>query len=122
MEAIINDVVGILRGTFLSGDWIDILIAVIAVGAAAIMMRRSSQIGSMTLLALVLFMGGCFLRGVIARAGGGAVDPTGATMGQVEASWTRFMAMPAGALLAYFLAFMVAILAVFCVKILLARR
>ena len=123
LESMAGDVVGIIRSVFFSGDWIDILIAVGAVVAAATIMQRGTQIGSMTLLALVLFMGACFMRGVISRAGGGeSADPAGATMGQIERSWGQFMAMPAGVLLAYFLAFMVAILAAFSLKLVIARR
>ncbi len=124
LEMILNDVLSIIRGTFLSGDWMGLAIAFGSVIIAAVIMRRGAQIGSMTLLALVLFALGGYLRGVLS---GPASTPDGATVtggrmvGQLEASWGAFMGLTAATLLAYFVAFMILILLVFGAKTLLSR-
>lgn len=122
LEVIINDVLSIIRSTFMNGDWISLLIAFGSVLIAALVMRRGAQIGSMTLLALVLFAIGGYLRAVFAgpTPEGGAVSG-GRLVNQLEASWTSFMALQASALLAYFIAFMVLILILFGVKAVLGR-
>ena len=106
-EMILNDVAGILRGTFLQGDRIGLLIAFGAVLAAALIMRRSSQVGSMTILALVLFVIGGFLRSVFFSNGQQPIDVQDRLVHQLEATWLQFMNLQAGAMLAYFIAFMV---------------
>lgn len=123
IETILNDVIGVLRGTFLHGDWISLLIAFGSVLIAAFVMRRNTQIGSMTLLALVLFAIGGYLRGVFAGPtpeGSGAVTG-GRLAGQLEASWGVFMNLTAATLLAYFIAFMLLIFVLFGAKTLLSR-
>ncbi|MEE2691005.1 MAG: hypothetical protein VX640_05620 [Pseudomonadota bacterium] len=121
LETIVNDVAGIIRHTFFSGDWVALLIAFGSVLLASLMMQRGTQIGSMTLLALVLFAIGGFLRGFFRGA------PTeGATYGdravnQLQYSWNSFMGMQAGTLLAYFIAFMVLIFLIFGVRSVLSR-
>ena len=64
LETIFNDVGNIFEGVFLNGDWIALAIAFGSVLVASLIMRRGTQIGSMTLLALVLFVIGGYLRGV----------------------------------------------------------
>ncbi|MFQ5561953.1 MAG: hypothetical protein ACE5FO_00125 [Parvularculaceae bacterium] len=122
LETIINDVLSIIRATFLTGDWIGLLIAFGSVLIATVVMRRGTQIGSMTLLALILFAVGGYLRGVFA----GPTPPGGAISGsrlvsQLEASWASFMTLQASMLLAYFIAFMALILILFGVKAVLGR-
>ena len=63
LETVINDVAGIFRSTFLNGDMIALTIAFGSVVVASLVMRRGTQIGSMTLLALILFAIGGYLRG-----------------------------------------------------------
>ena len=68
IEMIINDVSGIFRTTFLNGDWVSLAIAFGSVLVASLVMQRLTQIGSMTLLALTLFVLGGYLRGVLRSA------------------------------------------------------
>ena len=122
IKTIVDDVSGIIHATFLSGDWIALLIAFGSVAIAALIMRRSGQIASVTLLALVLFAIGGFVRGLFRGAG----PAEGATYGdraalQLRYTWDHFMGMQAGTLLAYFIAFMVLILVLFGVKSVLNR-
>ena len=117
IETIVNDVSGILRATFLTNDWIALVIAFGSVLVGALLMQRSTQIGSMTILALVVFVLGGFLRGVFSGSGAAASN----AHSQLEASWLRFMDMQAGTLLAYFLAFMLLILVLYGVKAILSR-
>jgi len=114
LEAILNEVISVLRGTFFGGDLISLLIAFGSVLMAAFSMRRGGQIGSMTLLALALFAFGGYLRGLLASASaaGGGVT-AGRLASQFEASLGVFMGLTAANLLAYFIAFMVMILAAF---------
>lgn len=121
LEMILNDVLGILRGTFLNGDWISLLIASGSVVIAAIIMRRNTQIGSMTLLALVLFAIGGYLRGVFAGPAPEGGVTGGRLVGQLEYSWSVFMNLTAATLLAYFIAFMLLIFVLYGAKTLLRR-
>lgn len=121
LETIINDVAGIFRATFLTGDWIALIIAFGSVLVASLVMQRGTQIGSMTLLALVLFAIGGFLRGYFR-----GVPPEGASSGdravvQLESSWMNFMNLQAGHLLAYFIAFMFLILILYGMRSVLGR-
>ncbi|WP_425410793.1 hypothetical protein [Hyphococcus sp.] len=124
LETIVNDVVNIFEGVFLSGDVVALLIAFGSVIVATLMMQRSTQIGSMTLLGLVLFVIGGYLRGVFR---GPVPEETAASttanraVNQLEYSWLEFMDLQAGTLLAYFIAFMVLILILFGLKSMLAR-
>ncbi len=124
LETIINDVTRIFEGVFLDGDLIALVIAFGSVVVAAIIMRRPTQIGSMTLLGLVLFVVGGYLRGLFR---GPAPEDTAATatanraVNQIEYSWMQFMDMQAGTLLAYFIAFMVLIFVLFGLKSVLVR-
>lgn len=120
LEMILNDVLAILRGTFLNGDWVSLVIAFGSVLIAAILMRRNTQIGSMTLLALVLFAIGGYLRGVFAGPAEAGVTG-GRLVGQLEASWGVFMNLTAATLLAYFIAFMLLIYLLYGAKALLNR-
>ena len=122
LEMILNDVLSVMRGTFLHGDIIGLLIAFGSVLIAALAMRRGTQIGSMTLLGLCLFALGGYLRGVFAGPSpeGGAVTGN-RLVGQLEASWGHFMNLTAASLLAYFLAFMLIIIVLFGAKSLLSR-
>jgi len=122
LEAIVSDVIGVFNATFLTGDWTALLVAVASVLIAAIMMQRGTQIGSMTLLALTLFVIGCFVRVFLM-----APDPANSTaagnriVAQMEASWLEFSTLQAGTILAYFIAFMLLILVMFGVKAMLSR-
>ncbi|MEO1015051.1 MAG: hypothetical protein AAFX08_07670 [Pseudomonadota bacterium] len=119
LQTILNDVMNILRGVFLHGDAVSLGVAFGSVIIAALIMRRASQIGAMTLLALILFVIGGFARALLARAapeGGGS-----AAGAQLESSWSQFMNLQAGTLLAYFLAFMALILVFFALKSVVAR-
>ena len=126
LNTIINDVIGVLKTTFMGGDLISIIIAAGSVVIAAFIMQRGTQIGSMTLLALVLFAFGGFVRGVmrgpIASDGGSVASQTGGrAVSQVNSSLGQFYDLSAGGLLAYFIAFMLLIFLVFGVKAALNR-
>jgi len=122
LEMILNDVLGIIRGTFLNGDWIGLVIAFGSVLIAAFAMRRGTQIGSMTLLALAMFAIGGYLRGVYRglRPQGDGVSG-GELVTQLESSWGVFMNMSAGTLLAYFISFMLMILIIFGMRTVFGR-
>lgn len=119
---LLNEMLDILRVTFLQGDWISLLIAFGSIVIAALTMRRGTQIGSMTLLALTLYAIGGYLRGVFAgpTPEGGSVTG-GRLVGQFEASLGVFMNMTAATLLAYFIAFMLVIFVLFGAKSVLSR-
>ena len=120
LETVINDVAGIFRTTFLNGDMIALAIAFGSVLVASLVMRRGTQIGSMTLLALVLFAIGGFLRGYFRGAAPQATYGDRA-VSQLEASWGHFMSLHAGTLLAYFIAFMFLIILLYGVRTLINR-
>ncbi len=122
LEMIANDVLRVMRGTFLNGDWISLLIAFGAVLVSALAMKRATQISSMTILSLTLYAIGGYLRGVFAgpTPEGGAVTG-GRLVGQLEASWSIFMGLTAATLLAYFLAFMLLIFVLFGVRSIFGR-
>ncbi len=121
LETIINDVAGIFRATFLNGDMIALIIAFGSVLVASLIMRRGTQIGSMTLLALVLFALGGFLRGYFRGAPTAETTYGDRAVWQLESSWSHFMNLQAGTLLAYFIAFMVLILVLFGVRTVFGR-
>ncbi len=126
LNAIINDVVGVFKMTFMGSDLIGLAIAAGSVLIAAMVMQRGTQIGSMTLLSLALFALGGFVRGVmrgpVASDGGSVAAQTGGrAIGQLDTSWAQFSNMQAGTLLAYFIAFMLLILLVYGVKAALNR-
>lgn len=121
LAEIINDVVGTIRATFFSGDWVALLIAFGSVAIAAMMMKRGTQIGSMTLLALVLFALGGFFRGFFRGPDPSAGAEGGRAVSQLEGSINSFMSMSAGSLLAYFIAFMVLIFAIYGARSVLNR-
>jgi hypothetical protein len=124
-QSIISDVMDVIRAIFLSGDWTTLLIALAAIILAVAMMRRGTQIGSMTLLALVLFAIGSYIHAYFAGPGPIIADGVAAqgnrAVNQLEASWFAFSNLQAGTLLAYFIAFMVMILLLFFVKSVLSR-
>lgn len=122
LEMILNDVLGIIRGTFLNGDWIGLVIAFGSVLIASFAMRRGTQIGSMTLLALTMFAIGGYLRGIYRghRPQGDGVSG-GELVAQLESSWGVFMNMSAGTLLAYFISFMLMILIIFGMRTVFGR-
>ena len=122
LAAIFNDVMGIFKSTFLGGDLIGLAIAVGSVLVAALTMQRSTQVGSMTLLALALFAFGGIARRFFFGADPQTAEAAGnRAVNQLEASWTQFAGMQAGTLLAYFIAFMLLILAVYGVKATVGR-
>jgi hypothetical protein len=121
LETILNDMVGVFKTIFLSGDLISLVIAVGAIGIAAFMMERGGQIGSMTLMALALFALGGFIRGVmkgpVASEGGSVATQAGSrAVGQLTSSWQQFYGMEAGTLFAYFLTFLALIFVGFGIK------
>ena len=121
LGTIIGDVTGILRGEFLNGDWVSLAIAFGSVIIAALVMRRATQIGAMTLLALTVFVVAGFARALFARPAVEGGTTGGSAVGQLERSWSQFMNMQAGTLLAYFICFMVMILVFFAVKSVVQR-
>lgn len=121
LDAILHDVIAIFKATFLGGDLIAIAIGAGSIIIAALVMRRGTQIGSMTLLALALFAVGGFIRGVmrgpVATDGGSVAAQTGGrAVSQINSSLGQFYDMSAGRLLAYFIAFMVLILLIYGIK------
>ena len=84
---IFADVRQIFEAVFLQGDLVSLAIAIGSVIIASMVMRRAGQIGAMTLLALFLFFGGCFVRGLLSApaTGGGSIG--GRATGQFEAGW-----------------------------------
>ena len=122
LEMMLDDVVAVIRATFLNGDWLSLFIAFGSVAIATLVMRRGTQIGSMTLLALTLFALGGYVRGVLSGPVGENVALTGGRLaGQLEASWVSFMGLTAATLLAYFIAFMLLILLLYAAKSLMSR-
>ena len=121
VQTIVDDVSGIISTVFLNGDWISLLIAFGSVAVAALMMRRVTQVGAMTLLALVVFYLAGLARGVAAGPAPEGATLSGRILGSVERSWEAFMQMPAGALLAYVIAFMALVLMLFAGKSVLSR-
>ncbi|HXI88130.1 MAG TPA: hypothetical protein VNH64_11765, partial [Parvularculaceae bacterium] len=91
-----------------------------AVLVAALLMQRSGQIASMTVLALVLFAVGGFARGFFGPHPD-ATSEGARAVSQLQMSWAGLMHMQAGDLVAYFLAFMLLILVLFMVKSALNR-
>ena len=104
LETVINDVAGIFRTTFLNGDMIALAIAFGSVLVASLVMRRGTQI----------------LRGYFRGAAPQATYGDRA-VSQLEASWSHFMSLHAGTLLAYFIAFMFLIILLYGVRTLINR-
>ncbi|MEM8770192.1 MAG: hypothetical protein AAGD92_00960 [Pseudomonadota bacterium] len=127
IDTIVNDVSAIFSSTFMNGDWIALLIAFGSVLVAALVMKRATQIGAMTLLGLVLFVIGWFMRGVLrgpfpeSEAGAAAAATGNRMLAQINAQWAQFMGMEAGTLLAYFITFMLLIMMIFGVKSVVQR-
>ncbi len=113
LSDILADVKGAISATFLTNDMIGLLIAFGAVLIASLLMRRGGQIGSMTLLALVLFALGGVLRNFFKAAPAEGQTQSGRAASQVQYAWDQFMGLPASQLLAYFVAFMILILILF---------
>ena len=119
IDQIISNIADILRATFLTGDVIGLAIAFGAVMIAALATRRAMDVGGATFFALALFALGGFLRGVFAGASEASI---GARMGaQAERSLNKFMALPTGDFLAYFLAFLVLVFLFFVLKSIFSR-
>lgn len=120
LETLIDAVVGALRATFLTADRVTLVIALAAILVAVSAMKRSTQIGSVTLLALLLYVVGKYAYGVIARApaDGDAVALTAGSRARmlVSQGWADLNAMSAITALAYFLAFMLVIWIVFALR------
>lgn len=121
IETIFADVVGVFKATFMGGDLIGLAIAAGSILIAALVMQRGTQIGAMTLLALAIFAGGNFIRGVmkgpLASDGGSVATQTGGrAVSQFNSSLGQFYDMSAGGLLAYFIAFMVLIFLIYGIK------
>ena len=112
IEAIFNDVVHAFRASFLSSDWRTIAIALGAAVIASFLMNRRGQIGSVTLLGLLLFAAGGILRGLFTPRGEG-VSFGERAIALVQGGMAQLLEMQAGLLIAYFIAFMVVILAMF---------
>ena len=121
-QALINEVVAVIHSVFLGGDLVSLLIAFGSVLIAGLGMQRAGQLVGMTVMALALFVLASSARvifGAGAAADGASVG--GRAVGQLQSGWTNLMSMPAGVLLAYFLAFMALILVLFLVKSVVAR-
>lgn len=123
LETVFEDVIYIIQSTFLQGDMISIGIAVGSILLAAIMMQRSGQIGSMTLLALTFFVAGGLVRTLLSPP---PEELAGRVTGEraaqtVESGLAQFYDMNAGGVLAYFIGFMLVILVLFTVKSILRR-
>ena len=118
MQDLLNEITSALRAVFLGGDHVSLVIALAAVLIAAFAMRRSTQIGAMTLFALLLFAGGTFFAGLVTGA------PKGATLSQWGARFVaelnggldRILDMRAGALIALFAAFMIVLFLAFLIR------
>lgn len=113
LSDILADVRGTIQATFLTGDMIGLLIAFGAVLVASLLMRRGGQVGSMTLLALVLFAIGGVLRNFFKAAPAEGQTQSDRAVLQIQGAWDRFMELQASQLLAYFVAFMILILILF---------
>jgi hypothetical protein len=119
LEAIFNDIAYAFRSTFFSGDWRTIAIALGATMIAALIMSRRGQLASVTLLALLMFGAGGLLRGFFRPSEGVAQGERAAAV--LKNGVTRLMDMQAGLLIAYFLVFMIAVLALFGLKTAMGR-
>ena len=113
---IINDMMGIVQAEFLNGDWVSMAIAFGSVLIAALFLNRASQVGGMTLFALVLFAIGGMVRAFLTKPAADAAASEGGALGHFERGWAQFMDMPAGVLFAYFICFMVLILVFYVIK------
>lgn len=122
LAELLNEMLAILRATFLHGDWISLLIAFGSVVVAVMVMKRGTQVGSMTLMALTLFALGGYLRNLFAgpRPEGGSVTG-GRLVSEFNDSLGQFMDLTAANLLGYFLAFMLVILVLFGFRSILGR-
>ena len=118
MTELLSEISGAIRSIFLSGNHVSLLIAFGAVLIAAFAMRRSTQIGAMTLFALVLFAVGTFFVGLVGGAPKGTTVQQwgGRFVAELNAGIATLMDMRAGALIAVFAAFMVVLFVVFLVR------
>ncbi len=123
LESIINDIMTVINAVFLSGDWGTLLIALGAIIGSVFVMRSGAQIGSITLLSLVLFALGSYVRAYFSGPGPVENDVIqgNRVVNQLEASWFEFSNLQAGTLLGYFLAFMIMIMLFFAVKSVMSR-
>lgn len=115
-----NDTIAIVQSTFMSGDLTALGVAVVSVLIAVGVMQRGTQIGSITILALLIFAVGCIARGfyLASQATAGTAPDI---VGRLEASYLEFANLQAGTLLAYFLGFMAILLVLFALKSLVTR-
>ena len=109
---IFNDIVHAFRSSFFSSDWRTVAVAFGAAVLCSFLMSRRGQIGSVTLLALLLFALGGIARGLFMGR------PQGVGFGEqavalLKDGVARLMDMQAGLLIAYFIAFMAVILVAF---------
>ncbi|MEO0400278.1 MAG: hypothetical protein AAF224_12755 [Pseudomonadota bacterium] len=120
-QSLLNDVIGVIQNVFLGGDLVSLLIAFGSVLVAGLAMQRAVQLVGMTAMALILFILASAGRAVFGGPAPEGSSVSGRAVGQFETGWVDLMGMQAGAILAYFLAFMVLILVLFVVKSIVAR-
>lgn len=120
LQTLMEDTINIAQNTFMTGDLTALGVAIISVLIAAGIMQRGTQIGSATLLALLIFAAGCIGRGfyLASQATNGASTDI---VGRLESSYLEFANLQAGTLLAFFLAFMAVLLVLFLLKSLVTR-
>lgn len=118
MHDFLSEISGAIRSIFFGGNHVTLIVAFGAVLIAAFAMRRSSQIGAMTLFALVLFAVGTFATGLVGGAPKGSTAPQWGQRfaAELNAGIERVMDMRAGALIAIFVAFMVVVFVVFLIR------
>lgn len=122
LETMIDAIAGALRATFLAGDRISLVIALAAILVAVSAMKRTTQIGSVTLFALLLYVVGKYVYGVFVKAPA-AVDgdvvvltPGSRAATLVSQGWSDLASMSAITALAYFFAFMMVIWIIFALR------
>ena len=120
LETMIDAIVSAWRATFLGGDRVSLVIAMVAILVAVSAMKRSTQIGSVTILALLLYVAGKYAYAVFARApvvdDDAPLSPGARAASLVNQGWADLSAMSATTALAYFLAFMLVIWIVFALR------
>ena len=117
-EALLSDTLDLVNATFLKGDAVSMGIAFGSVLIAAALMKRGSQLSSMTFLALSLFAAGGYLRSVFSGTRRITADRL---IDRLEDSLEQFLDLTTATSLSYFLGFMGLILLFYVAKSLFAR-
>lgn len=92
-----------------------------SVALGALFMQRVGQLIGITALALTLFVAGSAARTLLAGQSAAETSLSGRAVQQVETGVGSLLNMQTGALLAYFLAFMLIILVLYILKSIVAR-